>query len=391
MLMMTQQSKGLSSLRAPMFASRLRMPLKRHSNEFLSEELFRSLLLWERKRAERASRCFVLMLVYVERVIKMDQSGKALEEICSVLHTCIRETDVTGWYLNDAVLGVLFTELGKGRGEEFSRLPRRKLMGSLREKLTPTEVGLIHVSFICFPISSGISDPKLLANATLYPELFSEGSKANASRHVKRAIDIVGSILALTLCSPLFLVISLAIKLTSKGPILYKQERIGQFGLRFVFLKFRSMKCGCDPGIHRDYVKRFIVGKAQSDLAVENKSAIYKIQNDPRVTRVGRLLRKTSLDELPQFFNVLKGDMSLVGPRPPIPYELEAYQAWHKRRVMEVKPGITGLWQINGRSRTTFDEMVRLDLRYARTWTPWLDIKILLRTPWVILSGAGAY
>ena len=114
---------------------------------------------------------------------------------------------------------------------------------------------------------------------------------------------------------------------------------------------------------------------------------VYKIKNDPRVTPVGRFLRKTSLDELPQFFNVLRGEMSLVGPRPPIPYEVEAYDIWHRRRFLEVKPGITGLWQVEGRSRIKFDEMVRLDLKYAKTWSPWLDIKILLRTPHGCLAG----
>jgi lipopolysaccharide/colanic/teichoic acid biosynthesis glycosyltransferase len=118
---------------------------------------------------------------------------------------------------------------------------------------------------------------------------------------------------------------------------------------------------------------------------------IYKIVSDPRVTQTGRLLRKSSLDELPQLINVLKGEMSLVGPRPPLPYEYERYSTWHRRRLMEVKPGITGLWQVNGRSRTTFDEMVRLDLEYVRSWSIWLDLKILLRTPAAVLSGEGAY
>jgi len=123
----------------------------------------------------------------------------------------------------------------------------------------------------------------------------------------------------------------------------------------------------------------------------ESHGGIYKIKDDPRVTPIGRFLRKTSLDELPQFFNVLKGEMSLVGPRPPIPYEVEAYETWHRRRFLEAKPGITGLWQVEGRSKLKFDEMVRLDLKYAKTWSPWLDIKILLRTPTVVLRGDGAY
>jgi lipopolysaccharide/colanic/teichoic acid biosynthesis glycosyltransferase len=117
----------------------------------------------------------------------------------------------------------------------------------------------------------------------------------------------------------------------------------------------------------------------------------YKITKDPRVTPVGHFLRKTSLDELPQFFNVLLGDMSLVGPRPAIPYECEEYDVWHRRRLLEMKPGITGLWQVRGRSATTFDEMVRIDIKYVQEWSLWLDIKIILQTPWVVLKGKGAY
>jgi lipopolysaccharide/colanic/teichoic acid biosynthesis glycosyltransferase len=122
-----------------------------------------------------------------------------------------------------------------------------------------------------------------------------------------------------------------------------------------------------------------------------NDQGVYKLTKDSRITPVGAFLRKTSMDELPQFLNVLKGEMSLVGPRPPIPYEVEAYDIWHRRRLLEAKPGITGLWQVCGRSRVNFDDMVRLDLQYARTWSLWMDIKILLRTPGAVLLGAGAH
>jgi lipopolysaccharide/colanic/teichoic acid biosynthesis glycosyltransferase len=151
------------------------------------------------------------------------------------------------------------------------------------------------------------------------------------------------------------------------------------------------MQCDNDARIHREYIKRFIAGEADPPRVSHTQNVVYKIQSDPRVTRVGKFLRKSSLDEIPQFINVLKGDMSLVGPRPPIPYELEGYQIWHRRRVLESKPGITGLWQVNGRSRLKFDDMVRLDLQYAKTWSLWLDIKILLRTPRAVFFGAGAY
>ena len=145
-----------------------------------------------------------------------------------------------------------------------------------------------------------------------------------------------------------------------------------------------------DATIHRDYVIRFIAGQPALD-ASHGKTGVYKITNDPRVTPLGRFLRRTSLDELPQLFNVLKGEMSLIGPRPPLPYEFQHYDLWHRRRVLEIKPGITGLWQVSARSRTRFDDMVRLDLRYDRDRSLWLDLKILLRTLKAVLSGSGAY
>jgi lipopolysaccharide/colanic/teichoic acid biosynthesis glycosyltransferase len=151
------------------------------------------------------------------------------------------------------------------------------------------------------------------------------------------------------------------------------------------------MSVSTDAGIHKEYVQNFIAGKAQPAAAVKDQKVVYKITSDPRVTWIGRFMRRTSLDELPQFWNVLNGEMSLVGPRPPIPYEIEAYDIWQRRRLLEAKPGITGLWQVHGRSRTTFDEMVRLDLRYSRTWSPLLDLKILLQTPRAVISGNGAY
>ena len=212
-------------------------------------------------------------------------------------------------------------------------------------------------------------------------------SKAGALL-VKRCMDIAGSLLALVVFSPVLIAVAIAVKLTSRGPVLFKQQRVGLRGQTFTFIKFRSMKTDNDPAIHQAYVEQFITAAAPA--AEENAKPVYKIVNDPRVTPVGQFLRRTSLDEFPQFYNVLKGDMALVGPRPPIPYEVNRYDTWHKRRYLSVKPGLTGLWQVHGRSRTTFDEMVRLDLLYARTWTIWGDIKILLQTPWAVIGGDGA-
>ena len=183
---------------------------------------------------------------------------------------------------------------------------------------------------------------------------------------------------------------ALAIKFSSKGPVLFKQERLGQHGKTFTVLKFRSMRTDCDAKIHQQYVEQFIAGQVDGNSETATKP-VFKIQKDPRVTSIGRFIRKTSLDELPQFWNVLRGDMSLVGPRPALAYEFRKYEVWHRRRVLEIKPGITGLWQVEGRSRTRFDEMVRLDLKYARAWSVWLDLKILAQTPGAVIQGEGAH
>jgi lipopolysaccharide/colanic/teichoic acid biosynthesis glycosyltransferase len=204
-------------------------------------------------------------------------------------------------------------------------------------------------------------------------------------------MDVAGSIGGILICSPFLIAIPVLIKLTSNGPVLFRQQRIGLLGKDFTFLKFRSMVANSDPAIHKKYVEDLIQNRI-GDKEQEGKAGpVYKLTNDPRITPLGRFLRKTSLDELPQLFNVLKGNMSLVGPRPPIPYEVAAYQSWHRRRIIEVKPGITGLWQVRGRSRTTFDEMVRLDLQYISTQSLWLDIKLILQTPLAVLIGSGAY
>jgi lipopolysaccharide/colanic/teichoic acid biosynthesis glycosyltransferase len=240
-----------------------------------------------------------------------------------------------------------------------------------------------------YPEGCDVGDTCLPSNKILYPDLHLERNLRSTDLTLKRAIDILGSLAALILLSPVFILIAAAIKLTSKGPVLFRQDRVGQFGRRFTFLKFRSMKVNNDSAIHKEYVQKMISGNLNQSS--ESCSPVYKIQNDPRVTAVGRFIRRTSLDEIPQFLNVLAGHMSLVGPRPPIPYELEKYDTWHRQRVLSMKPGITGLWQVFGRSRTTFNEMVRLDIRYIRGWSFWMDLRLLLATPWVIFTGKGGF
>ena len=158
-------------------------------------------------------------------------------------------------------------------------------------------------------------------------------------------------------------------------------------GRIFLVYKFRSMRTDSDSEIHREYQKKFIAGKADANVGDDTKPA-YKLRDDPRITRAGRILRRFSLDEAPQLFNVLRGDMSVVGPRPPIPYEVEAYELWHRKRL-DMKPGVTGLWQVSGRNRLSFEEMVKLDLFYIENWSLLFDMKIILRTVLVLVRGEG--
>jgi lipopolysaccharide/colanic/teichoic acid biosynthesis glycosyltransferase len=208
---------------------------------------------------------------------------------------------------------------------------------------------------------------------------------------LKRVVDFAGALLALVLLSPIMLITALVIRLSSPGPAIFKHTRVGQRGALFSIYKFRSMYLNTEEGIHREYITRFIKGRQEESNQGTKEQPLYKLTSDPRITWIGRIIRKPSIDELPQLFNVLKGDMSLVGPRPPLPYEVEQYQSWHLRRILEMKPGMTGLSQVEGRSETSFDNMVRLDLRYVRTWSLLFDVKILIRTVKVVLLSVGGY
>jgi exopolysaccharide biosynthesis polyprenyl glycosylphosphotransferase len=195
---------------------------------------------------------------------------------------------------------------------------------------------------------------------------------------IKRAIDVVFSTLILILAAPLMALVALMIKMDSPGPAIFAQERVGKMGRRFMVYKFRSM------------VEDAEAKRQTLEALNEADGPLFKIKEDPRTTRLGRQLRRFSVDELPQFYNVLRGEMSLIGPRPGLPSEVEEYQEWHKRRL-EVPPGITGLWQVSGRSELTFDEMALLDIYYVENWSPALDVKILLQTIPRVIFGNGAY
>ena len=236
--------------------------------------------------------------------------------------------------------------------------------------------------FNCLPRKTEIDQIGVLPMIRLFREPLSSGA-----RILKRTFDLIFAALAIMLLFPLWLLIALLIKLDSKGPVFYTQERVGMDGRLFLLYKFRTMKAGADSELHREYQRAFIAGRAEANLGNDTQPT-YKLLADPRITRIGKILRRISLDEVPQLLNVMSGDMSLVGPRPPIPYEVEAYELWHRKRL-DMKPGLTGLWQVSGRNRLPFEEMVRLDLFYIENWSLLLDLKIILRTGFVMLGGEG--
>lgn len=379
-----------SSMNDPNLAAALFEVVSAEEREVLNEEAFRRVIGIERKRTERSRKPFLLMLLEAGNHQGSEKNGKALDSIVPVLLSSTRETDVIGWYKGRAKIGVIFTGLGVDDKNSILSMILTRMSTTLRDNLTFEQFNQVSISFHFFPDNWDDDVSGRPNNPALYPDLSSRDNGRRSVIGLKRVMDIVGSSLALVFCMPVFLVTALAIKATSEGPVFFRQQRIGQFGRHFTFLKFRSMQIGNDPSVHKEYVMKLIGGQAEREPSNGNGTSVYKLTHDKRVTRVGKFLRRTSLDELPQLLNVVKGDMSLVGPRPAIPYELAVYQTWHRRRVLEVKPGITGLWQVSARSSVKFDEMVRLDLRYATTWTPWLDFKILMRTPLAVIKGAGA-
>ncbi len=365
------------------------MPAGREA--ILQEETLHAMLTHERRRAERSRKPFVLMLVESHSAHTNGNGDEFAERLSAILASATRETDLIGWYEHGRTLAVIFTEINLEEKVPVTELLRSKILTALRNDLGLRAASRYSVTVHVFPESWDQNRADRVADVKLYPELSGKDSKRRLPVALKRGMDILGSALLLLILSPILAVIALAIKLTSKGAVLFEQDRLGQFGTKFKCLKFRTMYENNDPKIHREYVQKFIAGGSKPAQQHGTEPVVYKLTNDPRVTPIGKFLRKTSLDEFPQFLNVLRGEMSLVGPRPPVAYEFEAYDFWHRRRVLEVKPGVTGLWQVQGRSRTCFDDMVRLDLRYTQTWSLWLDLKILLATPLAVLAGDGAH
>ena len=238
--------------------------------------------------------------------------------------------------------------------------------------------------FNLLPQKTSVDQIGVLPMVRLFREPLSD-----AQRFIKRLSDLVLAAAAAIVSFPLWVLISILIKLDSKGPILFKQERVGMDGRVFLCFKFRSMCFDSDESLHRVAYQKNIDGHETANAGDDNNPIFGKVKDDPRITRIGRWLRRTSIDELPQILNVFRGEMSIVGPRPPIPYEVEEYDIWHRKRL-DMKPGITGLWQVSGRNRLTFDEMVRVDLYYIENWSLLLDAKIILLTIPAVVRGEGA-
>lgn len=345
------------------------------------EPAFTREIYLERRRAERNLTSLVLILLDASAIADGAARTAALRVVIRRLPEVLRDTDKLGWYHRERILGILLYDL-RSANQSLLRTLAGNAATLLQNSLGATLAGRVQVSIHIFPdlLTVGGESPDL----TLYPELARQEERLLFQAGLKRGLDVLLSALALLLLSPLFALLALLIKCSSRGPTLFRQQRLGRYGEPFTFLKFRTMYTNSKSGVHEDYVRKFIAGGPAS------AAGVYKLTDDPRVTRVGHILRRGSVDELPQLWNVLRGEMSLVGPRPPLAYEFEHYAGWHRRRILEAKPGLTGLWQVQGRSRTSFDDMVRLDLRYARNWSLWLDLKILWHTPGAVLSGKGA-
>jgi exopolysaccharide biosynthesis polyprenyl glycosylphosphotransferase len=363
-------------------ATEVLLPIKRTAARnravILSTTDFMELLRFETERANRSDSAFSVVIFSAVRNVQGDRA--VLQDLSRLLGTRVRSTDVLGWYGNDSIAALLVHTKREGAARfatqlalECGHLPLRVTVNTYPTELTES-----------LPLPGpGAEGPRIAA-------LRGYRARPLLQRSVKRFVDILGALIAGVMLSPILLATAVVIKATSRGPVIFKQTRLGLDGEPFVFFKFRSMHVDADDAIHRDYVQQFITGQLADTGPVGGDMPLFKIEADPRITPFGDFIRKTSIDELPQLWNVLKGEMSLVGPRPPLPYEVDSYAPWHLRRILEAKPGMTGLWQVEGRSTTSFDEMVRLDLQYVETWSLWLDFKILLKTVKVVVTCKGA-
>jgi lipopolysaccharide/colanic/teichoic acid biosynthesis glycosyltransferase len=349
----------------------------------LNPELFESALIREARRADRSNQRFILLRVSARDGTKVGTAiwSSAIEAVAAGK----RHADVMGYFEGRGALGVIVTEI-HGSDAAIARELQTRIHRELTRRLGFEAASMLSIKLRAYPHSDDAAEVAPVHGILTPLEL--PNKRAVIGQALKRGFDIFGSFTLLSVLSPLLALIAVLVMVRSPGPIFFRQVRVGERMKPFTMLKFRTMHMNTDHAIHQAFVTQFIKTGSQSKHPREQE--MFKIVNDPRVTPIGRILRRTSIDELPQLWNVLRGDMSLVGPRPPLLFEVEHYERWHRRRVLEAKPGMTGLWQVEGRSRTTFDDMVRLDLRYARTRSMWSDIKILLATPGAVIAGKGA-
>lgn len=345
---------------------------------------FRNMLNFEIRRAERSKTRFLLILISIDEKIINSIDRISLEKFRASFDAITRETDIKGWYRENKTIGLVYTDMSTNGRD----LVLKKVKDCLKNIFGNDIARNSYVNTYFYPEDLGKDSVNNgLDCLDALPYHMPRNASHLIARVLKRTVDIFGSLVGIILFSPAFILIPLLIKLTSKGPVFFRQKRVGYNGQTFKMLKFRSMVTNNNAALHKQFMKDFI--KNQGSVTAETK--IFKMVRDPRVTSIGRIIRKTSLDEIPQFINVLIGNMSLVGPRPAIPYETEEYEAWHKRRFLGVKPGITGFWQVYGRSTTNFDTMIRMDIHYAQNRTPLMDFILLLKTPFTLFTSKGAY
>ena len=353
----------------------------------MNERLFKTVIHREHRRTDRADQSFIVALINADG----DVSTGVWDDIIDGLAGAKRDTDYLGWYRTNETLGLVLTDVNIP-AQQLAQAVDARIQRALARRVRLDVFARLAITFHIHPDSAPLSHHETLACAVSpLPSPTRTPTKSEVLyAGIKRAIDIVGSASLLLVMAPFLLLVGALVKLMSPGPIFFRQVRVGQMKKPFTIFKFRTMHVNADNAVHQQFYSEFIKSSKAQAMKGGDEATPFKIANDSRITPIGAFLRKTSVDELPQLLNVLRGDMSLVGPRPPLAYEVEQYERWHCRRVMDAKPGLTGLWQVAGRSRTSFDEMVRLDLRYAKTCSLATDVKILLATPGAVIARKGA-
>lgn len=350
------------------------------NHQLYPEGYFHGMLVMERKRSERSENSFLLVLLDIENLIKknpfmLNKKDEFVNEITIALAEFTRETDIKGWYLERRIIGIIFTEVEN----KYIEFLINKIKKNLKEKINYRQLEKIKISYYRFPEASSEVEKSETNIAHVLNNAMSDTKLINKTARVsKRIIDIIGSSFGILLLFPFFIVIPLLIKITSRGPVFFKQKRVGCYGKEYTMLKFRSMNIHNDSKIHQEFVSNYT--KGLENVIDSRENITFKMPNDPRLSKLGIFLKRTSLDEIPLLINVLFGDMSLVGPRPALSFEVNEYDFWHQKeeRWMEVRPGITGLWQFNRRDINIFDNMVRMDVEYIKEWSLLLDAKLSL-------------